>query len=796
MKTFTRILFAICAVILFRGMLACGGGGGGVAGDDASTDTTGYTIADRVSVVDAQESASPSVSALAKALRGLRVSVPADSDYMLDEQNIWVHERSADVFGTINEILCMMNQTAYAEMVNLGSYIAQVDIGQCEVEDNASAAGEEETNTSSGNTMTEYENWTVNSYHSAGEPHYVEVWAHQEGDEYEPAMDIDVLVAITQPSSDANPLGLFTMNFVGSPVGGGQPPATSLRSDDMGMRGILRTIENADGRIGLQFVDRGDFGDEFSFIEQATLYKITDGSSGSGSMAMTETTGPSGIDEMSSDFAFNENYFLRTKGADSVCLDRENYDETVWGYGVYDGTTGMRVERDSGFPIRYEDYWGWAGYYGIWLPNDIFLDMQGGETVYKIDYNTDGPPTETPFTVFKAPGKTLRHVKQTMTLGEIAGIPLSVWRCEGEGACSEYRVEYNNDAVKLFVTGVRSQENYYWVDLQPEPFVPNEFDWSINGWSQALGGSIQINRFDSETGLEIPISSDSVVIFHSESVVMPTDDVPAVFVCFENCFTDDGVVPQSSYSVPFEETFSYAAMQGPLADGVTNLTYTFDREDMAVKYQGDIVDPTDMTGEHQFGYWMNLVDLNDVDELRCPFEPYGTCSWKVWDTLDVYYSYETGLNPWNMYSTLQDPNTNEFLSFDPPLMLEYTHTTGTKYVLQYEGYRNLHGIPGTCMKDGEEVSCEDSMDDFEVRWVPQFSIPDGSTLTDLQDNEYLVKGLDKEQRMTLVDTSVCTDAGLTVEHQELLDISEFVDPDIGEEPDVTDPPAVIAGEVQ
>ena len=54
------------------------------------------------------------------------------------------------------------------------------------------------------------------------------------------------------------------------------------------------------------------------------------------------------------------------------------------------------------------------------------------------------------------------------------------------------------------------------------------------------------------------------------------------------------------------------------------------------------------------------------------------------------------------------------------------------------------------MATGEEVSC-----DHEARWIPQLTIPDGSTVQG-DSKSYLVKALEKEQRMRNVTVGTCS----------------------------------------
>ncbi|EKD41859.1 MAG: hypothetical protein ACD_73C00486G0001 [uncultured bacterium] len=133
-------------------------------------------------------------------------------------------------------------------------------------------------------------------------------------------------------------------------------------------------------------------------------------------------------------------------------------------------------------------------------------------------------------------------------------------------------------------------------------------------------------------------------------------------------------------------------------------------------------------------------------------------------------------------------------------MVEYTNDDGIKYYLNYEGAGNLQGIPGKCVNHdtGEDIDCSEGMDgSVFVRWVPQFSIENGATVTDVKsDAHYYVKALEKEQQMRAVDSATCSGAGLELTTYELPDSSNYTAPNIGNVPNIDAAPAVIGGVLQ
>ena len=81
-------------------------------------------------------------------------------------------------------------------------------------------------------------------------------------------------------------------------------------------------------------------------------------STGSGSVSVQEPDGNGGTSSFAYNFAYDQNYFLRADTqSGSECFSRDATDPdtglSVWQYGLYDSTTGARIDRNSGFPFNY-----------------------------------------------------------------------------------------------------------------------------------------------------------------------------------------------------------------------------------------------------------------------------------------------------------------------------------------------------------------------------------------------------------------------------------------------------------
>jgi len=502
--------------------------------------------------------------------------------------------------------------------------------------------------------------------------------------------------------------------------------------------------------------------------------------------------------------AFNTTNFLRedVTSEEQMCFSRTSFDETAWRYGLYD-SNGSRVTRNSGFNIKVGEAYGWIGYYGLWFPDNV--TVSDGDTVYRVSFGQGGE-TATPYTVVKKGGRLKKHTRYATTLGSIKNIPLDMWS-EGGG----FRVKWDGSDFVQFAE--QNSETHMWEDIDEEPLDLTALPWGdLNFYSQSLGGQVRIKlegctwaegTFDcSDPGP----SDETDVIYFKEDVVFPGDTVPSAFMCYDNCPKYDegagGILPADpSYSNEFN----------PEVD--SSHTYSFDSsaDDMVLKESGNaLLWADDGSGQNQFGAKSGPL-FEDTEEnlalLACddwngngePDE--GTCGWKAWSELTEYYTWETGGNSWNQFTALKDGN-GTVLEFQAPLQVSYEHAqtnesepdykyNGTTFNLEYSGFGNLWGIPGACidMDSGEVVNCGPG-----TRWVPEFSISDGSEASD-GTSDYLVKALEKEQRMSkLDDAGACS--GLTLTSYTLPSIDSWEDPDIGSQPTVTNAPAVIGGVVQ
>ena len=781
------------------GTTSCGGGDGSSAASG-----TALAITEKVSVVDATGSGGSlsdgGIQPLSIGLKSLAIDtslIDSTAAYFTDSTDVFVEERSVDALNIVNEILCMIGQTGYQNMVNQGNYKAMIDVSQCESRDSASSGNSK--NTSSGSNMPDYEFWTVNSARQDNNSdHIVKAWVHEGAEEFEPAKVIHVRSIITEGVSDTNPYGLFTMYFKG---------VTAVAGTQM-FKGLLRTVESGD-EVQIQFVDEGGFGTSV-FQEAVTVARSdTSGNTGAGTIYTFEYNAFEGTSESTFDIAYNQDYFVREAQAGSTfCLDRNDFNETVWRYGLYD-SDGARVERTSGFPIKYSsggtDYHGWIGYWGLWFPDDITLTS--GDTVAKQTYGSDGGSEDT-YNVFISGGKLVKHTKKLLTLADVKNVPLDYNEWDGSN-WTDYRAVW--DGTNFVKNASRSNATeWMYKDLDPTVNIDltNVPYSNLNFWSQSLGGRVEAlldscNFSDngttqdwSDDSFSCTASDTTSVISFKQDMVYPTDTVPDTFACFVSC-PDPANLDSTN---PFLDS-SNIENQAVSPSAASYYSYAYSTGGMVLTYNSSSVASTAANSNYQWGINSGPIFSptgTNLARLACDYDSSSTCAWRAWNNLDEYYTWETGPNDWNRFTALQSPVDDSFLTFQAPLSVKYVHAAagsyqGTSFFLEYNGFGDLWGLPGKCVDEDTGVATECGPG---TRWVPELTITDGSELLDLANDSttYLVKALEKEQQMKSVSASNCS--ALSTSTYTLPDIADWVDPDIGTEPSIDGAPAVIGGVLQ
>ena len=826
---------------------------------------TALKMGTRVSTVDVKEeqssaSSTSNLASLTSAVASTTSNTLADavktanpnSDYFNDQTQAWVDGDTNESLGVVNEILCYLKNTGYADMLNYDNdrtdsdssvnwYRAQIDHAKCEP---AAASSSSSTDSSSASgTKPKYNDWIVKSERTdldAVQTFDARLIEEEEVYGSDPIkVRIDVHTDITAGATENNPQGIFQANFLGL----FQKDDGNWQTDANAFYGLISSSKDSStGDIAIDLVDRY-FNESQQGCNPQTLVgcsqsqeanihlvRAKDGDGGAGSFVNTHY---SDIDYTTLDetktkktnFVYNDDYFYQQiEGKDAICLDRNQFVNNVWRYGVYktvDDTAtsdvneaGSRVQLEAGFPIKHEltaggSYSGWASKWGIWLPSAAKNSdgtLKTG-TTYKQSFDKD--VAEQPITVVQGKGKLTKYTKGTTTLAELTGMPLQSW---DNTLNQSVRVSWNGSSFDKTHEEVCANNRCNWKEVaSATTYDISSPSWStLNFWTNSgkdyrleltCTGTPSNDNSWKHTGCSATDSSE-VVSFSRETIYPDDSSVPTTLACMDRC-------PDASGNGNALNTISDLSNNGHIATnaGTTHYSYAWDKTAYSLKYGNDDVIISSGSNHIWSGALFEATTAN-LDKLKCDWNTDKYCSYLVEQNLDTFYRWESGANDWNKLSALKVAGTIK--KFDDPKELTYRRTVASNtsnVMLQYEGFGNLWGIPGKCVKwnDPEtEVECGSGEN---TRYIPEFSLAEGEELCEgsytdgsCSGTKYIVKPLEMSQQMKQLDsTTACTTSGLTLKSyaDKLKTISDWVNPDhetAGRTvPTITTAPSVIDG---
>ena len=707
---------------------------------------------------------------------------PPESDFESDVAVVRVYDPAVRPLQNVNEILCFMGLTGAGLLVNEGAFLAQIDPSLCEEGEDEGSLGSEDGQSTG---ATEFELWTVESTRASGSaPQFSSIWVPDRSADNPVDEEIRVRVRVDEGVSDDNPFGSWEMDFAGVDLA-----APDVQNPEF--LGTLETVDAGSGEIGFTFYEEngdvtvpanpGDFAGRL----QVHVRAAEDQTSGYARIVETQRfhDGMSDSGQLTTEYlvAFDETHFLRSiDGGAETLYSREQFDERVWQYNLYYATgelAGQRVERDGGFGFRTDDgVYGYAGYYGVWLPDGVELDS--GDTVFRDVY--DEPSELVEYTVTRGGGKLVKFSREDIALDDVQGDSFQWWEFDSMGGVQQYLVSW--DGANWVRTHSVDPNTYELTELDPPTVIDTMLFPYLSLYSDSLGGPASWM-----------IDEPLVVTYFAQEFEDADSDL---FANGENV-TLYGFVSCLRGEITGAEAEAGDVYLEDAPDGMTPYVYSFQQSTLTlfhdVNGDGSVLERAGLAdGEEPnsgpFTWGMQsgplVTDTTGIDDV-----------WDVW-TLPEFWQYETGHNDWNVLWSLADGQSN-VVDFEPPLQFSYTHATandrnedasndGKTYFLSYDGPGQLHGLPYV------GVDLDGDMNDD--RFYPVLSLDDG-VMVGPTGTEYVVKATEIEQVLTAdpggnpgLDLTEASD--LTVPT-----VAGYQAPTIGAAPTVTDPPRVINGEL-
>ncbi|MFQ5473123.1 MAG: hypothetical protein ACE5FA_09595 [Dehalococcoidia bacterium] len=748
-----KLIVPACNVAALALFGACSSGNNGGA-------AVGLSVPEQVTLVEANGSTAPLRK---RGLQDERLAAANLTDYQADQTRLWVHDDSMEALDTVNMILSSMKQCQFwdSSVLNKGPYVALVA---------DETRGAEQGGQGRSGSATEYERFIVDSVRADGSsPHVVTFWIEgtSEGmNSKQPAIIYGRMTVFESPSATL-PYGRFTLQFK-------QLLSTQAHDDpNVEFRGYLKAVPRTDGLAEFAFFNvKGDVTGmlnpgEDAFRMRARVVGQPDGVSG---RAYSETrfsfNQGSGTQQNGSEYflQFNANYMARKKVSGTTAtevFDRNNFTTQVYRYGVYDATTEARIDRLSGFGLETQGgVHGWAGYYGLWFPEQVTLT--DGQKLIRRSY--DPAVADQTYTAVVVPGRLEKQTRSTSSLGNLVNEDMETFDMS---LGTEIMVQWTGtDLVKV---ATRSQQG--WTRLQTPVSVSGNY--SANEW---------LNFYSPSRGsvnLEMPggglANSTPVYIWTHETITGDSTELSG------GNLTLYGYSQMLKANITQDQA-NFANSQSPYYPDAAIVsqgkTYVMSATSLVLQLAGNPV---------VLGSGVTVTSGPGLNGFHCgPLFTSPLASLAQMSSQTTTYDWSVGSNSWNQLRTVKDNNGN-FVAFDPPLRFDYTHNepantnyNGKRFVLEWDG-ADLHGLPYL-------------EDQTSQRWYPAFNIPTGTTLTNAS-GTYKVKALEGEQSMVSVSnpSAVIQSEGFDLSNTLTAPADEYVDPAIGPMPTVTSAPVFVGG---
>jgi hypothetical protein len=732
------------------------------------------------------------------ASHGVQADVPANSAYNTDPVNEYVQDDTSQGTGNLNTVLCVIGGMSAGDMVNTGPYIALIDMNKC----NGKGSGSSSTVAGATNYATAVVNVTRASN---ADPMIGKLWLSMTEDGGGTTNVFAYLSATTSPSSAA-PYGVFRMDYLGTKDG--QP----------GFNGFVDAKPAS--------ISQYETGPNSS--NSAMTLTASSTSAGSGTIAI--------IGGAQFDFAFNAANFRRRDGTNDLCFDRAkaNAQRSVWQYGTYNASDGSRVDMaHPGFPIQASyggsSYYGFANYWGINFQGLDLNTIPDAQPIANLSITDQRPKNASTYSLSKVSGKLTKWTQVPTTLNSLDGIPFTVGGIDLTGMTTpavtppsgnnwQWQLQWSSANQVFTVIGTQQcGNNGCAVSALTSAAIVNADAFNntpLSGWADSYGGNINI------ASTTAPHVATDVVDYYLQSTVIPGSAALSL-QCLNQCPTAAALqafqagnaqsspfgngTDQQWFSAPaLINTVSYSFGTGGLEDisGATPVPMVVAK---ATQYPAN--SPYAQNG-------INTGRLFDASttplvQANCPSNMQSGTTVCEPANPASYYTWQTGSQQWDQ--SLWLTSGANVVPFDPQQNIQYTVPAGTAYgsyaglpiLLQFDGFGNLNGIPGYCVDPINNATVDCGTAGQNARYVPMFSLPDGTTMTLNSSTTLIVKALNAELRLKNLGasgSSACVSMPLTPVTPPSAgthDPSSSADSEyLGVKPTVSSAPKVIDGVVQ
>ncbi len=638
---------------------------------------------------------------------------PSTSPYANDPQNLSVQDETAQGIGSLNMVLCVVGSMDPGAMVNAGPYVALVDMNKCQSAKGGSSAA--------AGSAANYANAVVDVTRSSNDdPMIGKVWLNftQDGG----AVSVYAYLSATQSPAAAPPYGAFRLDYIGKM--GGQT----------GFNGYIDSTEPG----VINFLESGQ-----QSSNTALAMSASSTTSGSGTM----TVGGNNGSPVTFNFAYNPGFFRRSDGANDECFDRSlaNASLAVWQYGTYNANDGTRVDQQHpGFPVLAtyagSSYYGFANYWGI---NFQGLSIPDGAPVPNLTVADQRQGNSTSYQLGKVGGKLTQWTQQSTTLDSLDGIPFTyngdlTGLTTGDSAVTGWNnwvMKWRSSDATFNVVGIQvcsMGSGCVNSSLSPATVNAGVFDSvPLSGYASSYGGNINIPPTGSAHG------PADAVFYYNQSTVLPGATALTLY-CLNNCPTAAqiaGYTPSTQGSTPYANGTDTQWFSAP--DMAHTVSYTFGASGLVDGLGASVIwenMPSDSSYAQnglQTGWLLPTAPINTNCLPGSPDAQAGNLCQPA--NPATYYTWQTGPNQWNQ--SLWLTTAGSVVPFDPPQNIAYTVPAGSAYgtyaglpiLLQFNGFGNLQGVPGTCVNPTNNAPEDCSTNG--ASYVPAFSIPDGTTMT-------------------------------------------------------------------